>query len=53
MNATSSGIALIQASASFAVTTGDVIYAYAYQNSGGDLNMDLASRLFVTLIPTD
>lgn len=43
----------LQASASFAVTTGDIIYAYAYQSSGGDLNMDLSSRMFVTLIPTD
>ena len=41
----------LQASASFAVTTGDIIYAY--QSSGGDLNMDLSSRMFVTLIPID
>ena len=52
-NASNTGASAIQGSASFLVTTGDIIYTYAYQNSGGDLNMDLASRMFVTLMPID
>jgi len=52
-NAANTGASAIQCNASFTATTGDIIYTYAYQNSGGDLNMDLASRMYITLIPTD